>query len=63
MIMQQWPAATTTRHSYMLTYQFLLLGLYLLRDIQFGPPAISNSSLASYQSVATIITHVMNALT
>ena len=39
------------------------LGLYLLRDIQFGLPAISNSSLDSYQSVVTINTCVMNALT
>ena len=32
------------------------LGLELLRDIQFGLPAILNNSLASYRSVATIIT-------
>ena len=32
------------------------LGLELLRDIQFGLPATFNNSLASYQSVATIIT-------
>ena len=69
--MQQWHAATTTRHSYTLAYQFLIwsldvwLGLELLRDIQFGLPASLNNSLASYQSVATIITCtcVMNALT
>ena len=42
MIMQQWHAATTTRHSYTLTYQFLtdLQTFELLRDIQFGLPAI-----------------------
>ena len=34
------------------------LGLELLRDIQFGLPATFNNSLASYQSVATIITWV-----
>ena len=63
MIMQQWHAATTTRHSYTLTYQFLIawspdvwLDLELLWDIQFGLPAILNNSLASYQSVVTIIT-------
>ena len=28
----------------------------MLRDIQFGLPAILNDSLASYRSVATIIT-------
>jgi len=42
------------------------LGLELLRDIQFGLPAILNNSLASYQSVATIITSltcVVNVLT
>ena len=38
------------------------LGLELLQGIQFGLPAILNNSLASYQSVATIITCVMNAL-
>jgi len=27
----------------------------MLRDIQFGFPAVLNNSLASYQSVATII--------
>ena len=40
MIMQQWHAATTTRHSYTLTYQFLTdlqTFVELLRDIQFGP--------------------------
>ena len=37
------------------------LGLELLRGIQFRLPAILNNSLASYQSVATIITCVMNA--
>ena len=43
MIIQQWSAVTTTRHSYTLTYQLLTdlhadvsLGLELLRDIQFG---------------------------
>jgi len=35
----------------------------LLRDIQFGLQAILNNSLASYQSVVTIITCVMNAFT
>jgi len=38
------------------------LGLELLRDIQLGLPVILNNSLASYQSVATIITCVTNAL-
>ena len=40
MIMQQWHAATTTRHSYTLTCQFLTdlqTFVELLRDIQFGP--------------------------
>ena len=39
MVIQQWNAATTTRHSYTLTYQFLTdlqTFLELLRDIQFG---------------------------
>ena len=43
----------------------VLLGLELLRDIQFGLPTVLNNSLmllASYQS-ATIIMCVMNALT
>ena len=52
-------AATTNRHSYTLKYQFFtdlqMLGLELLRDIQFGLPAILNNSLASYQSVAMYI--------
>ena len=40
MIMQQWHAATTTRHSYTLTYQFLTdlqTFVELLRDIRFDP--------------------------
>ena len=39
MVIQQWNAATTTRHSYTLTYQLLTdlqTFLELLRDIQFG---------------------------
>jgi len=39
------------------------LGLELLRGIQLGLPAILNNLLATYQSVATIIMLVMNALT
>ena len=64
MIMQQWHAATTTRHS-PLTYQFLTdisLGLELLRDTQLVLPAILNNALAIYRSVATIITCVTNVL-
>ena len=57
MIMQQWNASAKTRHSYTLVYQFLTdLGLEMLRDIQFGLPAILNNSLASYRTLATIIT-------
>ena len=37
MVMQQWHATTTTRHSY--TSPDVWLGLGLLRDIQFGLPA------------------------
>ena len=39
------------------------LGLELLRGIQLGLPAILNNSLATFRSVATIITCVANALT
>jgi len=35
----------------------------LLRGIQLGLPATLNNSLATYRSVATIITCVANALT
>ena len=53
--MQQWHAATTTRLSYTLTYQFLTDLQTLLRDIQLELPAILNNSLASYQSVAMYV--------
>ena len=41
MIIQQWHAATTTRHSYTVPYWSpdVWLGLEMLRDIQFGLPA------------------------
>jgi len=48
MVMQQWHAATTTRHSYTLTYWLGLLisrRLTRPRDIQFELPAILNNSL------------------
>ena len=44
MIMQQWHAATTTRHSSLKTFD---LGLELLRDTQLGLPAILNNALGS----------------
>ena len=55
MIMQQWQAATTTRHSYThVSVPFrspdICLGLELLRDIQFRLTAILNNSLASYDN-------------
>ena len=52
MIMQQWHASATTRHSYTLTYQFFAdLQTYIV--IQFGLPAILNNSLALEVGVAT----------
>jgi len=62
--MQQQQPGTLTRSR----ISSLLISRRLTRprfasNIQFGLPAILNCSLASYQSVATIITCVMNALT
>ena len=49
MIIQQWHAATTTRQ----LHTRVSIGLELLRDIQFGFPAILNNSLASYLPVSS----------
>ena len=67
--MQQQQAQLHTHISVPYWSPDIWLGLELLRDIQFGLPAILNNSLASYEysilqySGQTIITCVMNALT